>query len=76
MNLLSVNIRGIGCKVKRNWIKELRIKHKLSVLGVQETKSTEVKDGFDKLVWGDSNFECAVLDPVGQSGVSQPYGIQ
>lgn len=68
MNLISINIRGIGCKVKRDWIKELRLKHKATILGIQETKSSEVMDGFDRIVWGGLNFSCEVLDPVGQSG--------
>nr|KAJ0195447.1 hypothetical protein LSAT_V11C700350330 [Lactuca sativa] len=35
---------------------------------LQETKSMEVKGCLDKQIWGSSNFQCEVVDPVGLSG--------
>lgn len=44
------------------------MQNKVSILAIQETKSTEVVEGFDKALWGAGNFLCDTIDPVGQSG--------
>lgn len=62
------NIRGIGCEVKRGWLKGSRQKNHSFFVGLQETKSMEVKGCLDKKIWGSSNFQCEVVDPVGLSG--------
>nr|KAJ0221007.1 hypothetical protein LSAT_V11C200075540 [Lactuca sativa] len=43
MNIFSNNICEIGCEVKRNWVKESRIQNRSFLVGLQETKSLEVK---------------------------------
>nr|KAJ0191338.1 hypothetical protein LSAT_V11C800414350 [Lactuca sativa] len=68
MNILSSNIRGIGCEVKRSWLRDCRIKHHSFFVGLQETKSKEVKNKLDRQIWGSPNFQCEVIDPVGLSG--------
>lgn len=68
MNILSINIRGVGCEVKRDWIRGLRLQLRPSFLAIQETKSVEVIGKLDKLLWGNSIFSCEVSDPEGQSG--------
>lgn len=68
MNIFSNNICGIGCEVKRNWVKESRIQNRSFLVGLQETKSLEVKGNLDRQLWGSPNFQCDVVDPVGASG--------
>lgn len=68
MNIFSNNICGVGCKVKRNWVKESRTQNRSFLVGLQKTKSLEVKGRLDRQLWGDSNFQCDVVDPVGASG--------
>ncbi|CAI9264957.1 unnamed protein product [Lactuca saligna] len=59
---------GVGCEVKRDWIKNIRRDNKVFLLGLQETKLVEIKGCLDRSIWGDSNFQCEVSDPVGLSG--------
>nr|KAJ0210611.1 hypothetical protein LSAT_V11C400216830 [Lactuca sativa] len=59
---------GVGCEVKRDWIKNIRRDNKVFLLGLQETKLVEIKRCLDRSIWGDSNFQCEVSDPVGLSG--------
>ncbi|XP_023729184.1 uncharacterized protein LOC111876849 [Lactuca sativa] len=68
MNIFSNNIRGIGGEVKREWIKNSRIQHHSVFVGLQETKSYEVKGGLDKFIWGPGNFQSEVVDPMGLFG--------
>nr|KAJ0213524.1 hypothetical protein LSAT_V11C400208030 [Lactuca sativa] len=67
MNILSNNIRGIGCEVKRSWLRECRIQNHSFFVGLQEMKSREIKNKLDRQIWDSSNFECEVIDPVGLS---------
>ncbi|XP_023753430.1 uncharacterized protein LOC111901792 [Lactuca sativa] len=68
MNIFSNTIRGIGCEVKRSWLRNCRVQNQAFFVGLQETKSLEVKNKLDKQIWGSSNFQCDVIDPVGLSG--------
>ncbi|KAL7594926.1 hypothetical protein Lser_V15G30234 [Lactuca serriola] len=68
MNIFSNNIHGIGCEVKRSWLRDCRIKHHSFFVGLQETKFTEVKNKLDRQIWGSLNFQCEVIDSVGLSG--------
>nr|GFA13043.1 RNA-directed DNA polymerase, eukaryota [Tanacetum cinerariifolium] len=42
MNFLSLNVQGLGFKAKKDWIRELISKHKVSFLYIQETKMESV----------------------------------
>nr|KAJ0220562.1 hypothetical protein LSAT_V11C200090910 [Lactuca sativa] len=68
MNIFSNNIRGIGCEIKRCRIRDSRIQNCSFFVGLQETKSTEVKGKLDRQIWGSTNFQCEVIHPVGLSG--------
>lgn len=61
MNIFSNNICGIGCEVKRSWVKDSRIENHSFLVGQQETKSLEVKDGLDRQILGSPNFQCYVV---------------
>nr|KAJ0202347.1 hypothetical protein LSAT_V11C600329500 [Lactuca sativa] len=58
MKILTINSRGVGCEVKREWIKTLRIKNHVLLLGIQEIKALEFRGKLDKVVWGSSAFLC------------------
>ncbi|GJX70092.1 RNA-directed DNA polymerase, eukaryota [Tanacetum coccineum] len=45
MNCLSLNIQGLGSKAKKDWIRELTTKHKVSFLSLQETKKESFRLG-------------------------------
>ena len=45
MNILSLNIRGIGEADKKGWVKRLCYEHKINFVGIQETM-TSVLDRF------------------------------
>ena len=47
MNILSLNIQGIGRKAKKKWVRELCVKHGVKFLAIQETKKS-----FDELCRG------------------------
>lgn len=51
MNCLSLNIQGLGSKAKKDWIRELTNKHKISFLSLQETKKE-----FFLLIWRLNTF--------------------
>lgn len=66
MNIFSNNICGIGCEVKRSWVKDSKIENHSFLVGQQETKSLEVKDlevkdGLDRQILGSPNFQCYVV---------------
>ncbi|KAJ9535113.1 LOW QUALITY PROTEIN: hypothetical protein OSB04_un001809 [Centaurea solstitialis] len=57
----------MGKEVKRNWIKEATLSHKLSFLCLQETKMAINSVGLVHSVWGKSNLEYVALDSIGNS---------
>lgn len=38
MNFLSLNVRGVGETVKTSWVRRLKVKHKATFVGLQETQ--------------------------------------
>ncbi|GJX57117.1 RNA-directed DNA polymerase, eukaryota [Tanacetum coccineum] len=68
MNCLSLNIQGLGSEAKKTWIRELNIKHKVSFLSIQETKSDAISDMEVKRLWGNSIFDHTASEAVGNSG--------
>ncbi|KAJ9556364.1 hypothetical protein OSB04_010978 [Centaurea solstitialis] len=67
LKILSWNLNGMGKEVKRNWIKEAMLSHKLSFLCLQETKMAINSVGLVHSVWGKSNLEYVALDSIGNS---------
>lgn len=70
MNILSLNIIGVGCEVKREWIKNIRIQNHTFLVGLQETKSMDVKGSLDKAIWGPNPCQCEVSNLQGLFGGS------
>ncbi|GJZ34484.1 RNA-directed DNA polymerase, eukaryota [Tanacetum coccineum] len=80
MNYLSLNIQGLAQKAKKDWVKEICIKHKVNFLALQETKM-ETMDVFNvKMCWGNLGFDYVHSDSVGNSGgilcVWDPYSFR
>nr|GEW64643.1 DNA polymerase zeta processivity subunit [Tanacetum cinerariifolium] len=68
MNCLSLNIQVLGFKAKKEWIRELNIKHKVNFLTLQETKMDSISAMDVKLLWGNYNFDHVFSEAVGNSG--------
>ncbi|GJS31326.1 RNA-directed DNA polymerase, eukaryota [Tanacetum coccineum] len=68
MNCLSLNIQGLGSKAKKDWIRELTTKHKVSFLSLQETKKESFSDLEVKYFWGNYQFDHIVSEALGYSG--------
>ncbi|GKB49399.1 RNA-directed DNA polymerase, eukaryota [Tanacetum coccineum] len=68
MNLLSINVQGLGNKTKKEWIKELTIKNKLKLIAIQETKMDKISHMDVKFMWGNPNYDFVCSDSLGNSG--------
>ncbi|GJW78885.1 RNA-directed DNA polymerase, eukaryota [Tanacetum coccineum] len=68
MNILSLNVQGLGSKAKKYWVKELNILHKVNFLALQETKMENFSVMEAKYIWGNSNFTYLSSDSIGNSG--------
>ncbi|GJZ10125.1 RNA-directed DNA polymerase, eukaryota [Tanacetum coccineum] len=68
MNMLSINVQGLGNKTKKEWVKELSIKNKLNFIAIQETKMDKISHMEVKFMWGNSNFDFVCSDSLGNSG--------
>ncbi|PWA76837.1 RNA-directed DNA polymerase, eukaryota [Artemisia annua] len=68
MKIISLNIRGVKRKGKADWIKEIIRKESPCVLGLQETKYTNISEDWVEELWGSRNFGFAQADAVGRSG--------
>ncbi|GKD86117.1 RNA-directed DNA polymerase, eukaryota, partial [Tanacetum coccineum] len=67
MNVLSLNIQGIGSKGKKQWVRELCSSRKVNFLTLQETKVDQIDEVLVKLLWGNSTFDYAFSSSVGYS---------
>ncbi|GJS24794.1 RNA-directed DNA polymerase, eukaryota [Tanacetum coccineum] len=68
MNFLSLNVQGLGKKSKKDWIRELCIKHRVNFLSIQETKMESIDLFSIKAIWGNLNFDYVMSPSVGFSG--------
>nr|GEZ57736.1 RNA-directed DNA polymerase, eukaryota [Tanacetum cinerariifolium] len=68
MNILSLNIQGLGHKTKKEWVKELNIKHKVNFLALQETKMDRINHMYVKFIWDNSDYQYVSSDSAGSSG--------
>nr|GEV07216.1 RNA-directed DNA polymerase, eukaryota [Tanacetum cinerariifolium] len=59
---------GLGSKAKKDWIRELNIKHKVSFLTLQETKMADISSFEVKLLWGNYCFDQIFSEALGSSG--------
>nr|GFC38034.1 RNA-directed DNA polymerase, eukaryota [Tanacetum cinerariifolium] len=67
MNILSLNIQGLGHKTKEEWIKELTSKNRINFMAIQETKTHYVNHIDVKFMWGNSNYNYVYSEAVGNS---------
>nr|GEZ46667.1 RNA-directed DNA polymerase, eukaryota [Tanacetum cinerariifolium] len=58
----------LGSKAKKEWIRELDIKHRVNFLTFQETKMDSISAMDVKLLWGNYNFDQVFSEDVGNSG--------
>ncbi|GJY74257.1 RNA-directed DNA polymerase, eukaryota [Tanacetum coccineum] len=63
------DIERLGHKSKKEWLKELILKHKVNFLAIQETKLDHVNQMAVKYLWGNSNYSYVSSDSLGNSGV-------
>ncbi|KAJ0519996.1 putative RNA-directed DNA polymerase [Helianthus annuus] len=68
MNILSVNLRGVGNSRKLDWIRGLKTSNKVHFLAIQESKLKDSSDFGFNFLWGRSIFERAVVESHGRSG--------
>ncbi|GJZ03371.1 RNA-directed DNA polymerase, eukaryota [Tanacetum coccineum] len=68
MNILSLNVQGLGHKTKKEWIRELSIKNKINFLSIQETKMSGISHMDVKFMWGNSNYDFVFSESLGSSG--------
>ncbi|GJZ02093.1 RNA-directed DNA polymerase, eukaryota [Tanacetum coccineum] len=62
------NMKGLGHKTKKGWIKELCAKHRINFVTLQETKMEKMDLFTIKALWGNLSFDYAVSYSVGNSG--------
>ncbi|GJU68573.1 RNA-directed DNA polymerase, eukaryota [Tanacetum coccineum] len=67
-HIISLNIRGMKRKGEVRWLKEIIRKEKPCVIGLQETKSSDVKEQWVEETWGSRNFGYAQANARGKSG--------
>ncbi|GJR39917.1 RNA-directed DNA polymerase, eukaryota [Tanacetum coccineum] len=68
LDALDDMIKGLGSKAKKDWIRELTNKHKISFLSLQETKKEFFTDLEIKYFWGNYQFAHVESEALGLSG--------
>ena len=68
MNVISLNVRGIGEDHKRSWIRRLCCENKIHFLGIQESMSSDDNRFMIQSMWGNSSFEYSLKKAEGKSG--------
>lgn len=68
MNIMALNIQGLGNKSKKEWVQELTNNNKLNFIAIQETKMEKVSHMDVKFMWGNSNYDFVFSESVGNSG--------
>ncbi|XP_021979365.1 uncharacterized protein LOC110875476 [Helianthus annuus] len=68
MNVVSINIRGIGNVEKGDWIRNIRIRNGAAFVLIQETQFASL-EGFNiSRFWGNDNYGMECVDATGRSG--------
>ncbi|GJT66397.1 RNA-directed DNA polymerase, eukaryota [Tanacetum coccineum] len=62
-------------QTKKEWVKELNIKHKVDFLALQETKMNRVTQMDVKFIWGNSNYQYVSSDSVASSSKTSSLGL-
>nr|GEZ85100.1 RNA-directed DNA polymerase, eukaryota [Tanacetum cinerariifolium] len=65
---MGFSMEGLGSKAKKDWIRELISKHKVSFLSIQETKMESVSAMEVKFLWGNYFFDRIISEACGNSG--------
>ncbi|GJS74273.1 RNA-directed DNA polymerase, eukaryota [Tanacetum coccineum] len=68
LDALDDMIKGLDSKAKKDWIRELTNKHKISFLSLQETKKEFFTDLEIKYFWGNYQFAHVESEALGLSG--------
>jgi hypothetical protein len=68
MNVLSLNIQGLGENGKKKWVKELCLMNRVNFLSLQETKLTRLDIVMVRNLWGNTYFDYACSSAQGRSG--------
>lgn len=68
MNMLSINIRGMGVEGKAGWVRGLRNRYGVEFIGLQESQVSGLSKSELRYFWGDGGLECDVVDAFGRSG--------
>ncbi|KAK1424876.1 hypothetical protein QVD17_20217 [Tagetes erecta] len=68
MNYLSINIRGVLDPAKARWINEIKRNHKISFMGLQESKCESLSEMNLRDFWGPSALDYEVVEATGRSG--------
>ena len=68
MNVLSINIQGLGDNQKRRWLHKLCNLHTVNFLAIQETKATQLDQWSLRQIWGNMFFDFASSSARGRSG--------
>jgi exonuclease III len=68
MIVLTMNIRGLGSRVKKRKIRELVQAEKVEFLALQETKSEDISESLIHSLWGGDDCDWVHLPATGNSG--------
>ncbi|XP_021991259.1 uncharacterized protein LOC110888021 [Helianthus annuus] len=68
MNVLSLNIRGYNGGEKSSWVRDLKKRHYIGAVALQETKKGILTDLGVANYWGPGNFKMEYVSSSGQSG--------
>ncbi|XP_021971650.1 uncharacterized protein LOC110866811 [Helianthus annuus] len=68
MNFISLNINGVAAGAKGGWVKNLKFKLKVDVIGLQETHKSGLSEIELRRFWGKSSFKVVSVDSIGRSG--------
>ena len=68
MILLSWNIRGIGARIKRRYLKKLLTKHEPWITFIQESKKETLSPQTIKSIWNSDDVNCCISPSQGNSG--------
>lgn len=68
MNVLSLNVCGIGEDAKVRWVKKLKTQHKINFLVLQETQLTDFSKVDAHDCWDSQDWDFDDVDSTGRSG--------
>lgn len=70
MNVLSLNVRGLGEKCKIEWVARLKKEYRVNVICIQETQLEENSSSLIDVskCWGSDDFGHCLVSANGRSG--------